>query len=73
MRGDFVLQLRTDADLNGEAFQGRIEHMDSGRSARFHSVEELVAFILRTMQRDASAANDPISAPTSSPKDLTKS
>jgi hypothetical protein len=72
MRGDFVIQLRTDTDANRETLQGRIEHVDSGQSVRFHSVEELVAFLLRTIQRDASAANDPISA-LPSPGDLTKS
>jgi hypothetical protein len=76
MRGDFVIQVKTDAGLNSESFHGRVEHMDSGRSARFRSPEELVTFIRETIQRegiqrDAHAA--PGSARHLSPKDLTKS
>ncbi len=81
MRGDFVIQVKTDAGLNSESFHGRVEHMDSGHSARFRSTEELVTFIRETIQRegvdceaterDANAA--PSSARHLSPKDLTKS
>jgi hypothetical protein len=45
MQGDFVIQLRPTSDLASGQFQGRVEHIDSGRSAQFHSVEELLAFL----------------------------
>jgi hypothetical protein len=45
MQGDFVIQLRPSADVAGGHFEGRVEHIDSGRSAHFHSVEELLAFL----------------------------
>jgi hypothetical protein len=45
MQGDFVIQLRPSKDLAAGQFEGRVEHIDSGRSAHFHSVEELLAFL----------------------------
>jgi len=50
MQGDFVIQIRPDADLERGVFQGRIEHMDSSQSIHFRTVEELVAFIQRHLQ-----------------------
>jgi hypothetical protein len=50
MQGDFVIQVRPDADLDRGIFQGRVEHMDSGQSARFRTVDELVAFIIQHAQ-----------------------
>jgi hypothetical protein len=47
MQGDFVIQVRPDVDLDRGIFHGRIEHMDSGQSARFRTVEELVAFVIQ--------------------------
>jgi len=73
MRGDFVIQLRSGGDLNRETLQGRIEHVDSGRSARFQSVEELVSFVLRTLHQEAGAAGELLSSRTLLAKDLTKS
>ncbi len=76
MRGDFVIQVKTDADSNNESFHGRVEHMDSGVSARFRSAGELVSFIRETIHRDAiqpDAAAAPGSVHHLSPKDLTKS
>jgi len=71
MRGDFVIQVKTDTGFGSEPFHGRVEHMDSGHSARFQSAEELVSFIRETIQREAAAA--PGSARHLSPQDLTKS
>jgi len=53
MQGDFVIQVRPDVDLDRGIFQGRVEHMDSSQSARFRSVEELVAFIIQHVQAQA--------------------
>jgi hypothetical protein len=38
----FVIQLRADADLARGVVRGRIEHVVSGTSARFESVDELL-------------------------------
>jgi len=45
MQGDFVIQLRPTMDLAAGQFEGRVEHIDTGRSAQFHSAEELLAFL----------------------------
>jgi hypothetical protein len=47
MQGDFVIQVRPDVDLDCGVFSGRVEHVDSGQSARFRSVEELLVFVQR--------------------------
>ena len=43
MRRAFVFQLSSTA--TGERFEGRIEHVDSGRSGHFHSVDEAMCFV----------------------------
>jgi len=40
----FVVQFRENAGAAGERFTGRAEHIITGRSARFESPEELLAF-----------------------------
>lgn len=45
MQRDFVIQLHPDADVQAGQFAGRIEHIDSGRSAHFRTIEDLLAFI----------------------------
>jgi len=49
----FVVQFREETEAVREHFTGRVEHMVSGRAARFHSPEELLAFfaqVLSTMR-----------------------
>jgi hypothetical protein len=41
----FVVQLGRDADPGGGAIIGRAEHIASGRSLRFGSWDELLAFV----------------------------
>src|SRR5262252_2042469 len=43
----FVVQFREGAA--GRRFTGRVEHMTTGRAARFASPEELQAFFLRVL------------------------
>lgn len=45
----FVLQLRADADVEQGRFDGRIEHVVSGQTALFHSLEELVQFLAKVL------------------------
>ena len=49
MRRDFVIQLRPDTDVRAGQFEGRIEHIDSGRSAHFRTIEELLAFVAQSV------------------------
>ena len=52
-RRAFVVQYGDDARLErGEVF-GRVEHVDSGRSARFSSQRELDAFVLQILNESA--------------------
>lgn len=51
----FVIQFRAETDR-----AGRVEHVVSGRSTRFHSAEDLLAFIARVLSTlDEPAAKNP--------------
>lgn len=41
----FVIQLGSQADVGGGPVVGRAEHIASGRSRRFASLDELLAFL----------------------------
>jgi hypothetical protein len=43
--GAFVLQLGPESDLEAGRLEGRVEHVATMRSARFRSLEELLAFL----------------------------
>jgi len=50
--GAFVIQFRAGTDFDGGRVAGRIEHVASGRTAVFDSVDELLG-IIRRMLREA--------------------
>jgi len=41
----FVVQFRTETDVERGRFAGRVEHVVSGQATPFHSLEELLAFM----------------------------
>ena len=43
----FVVQLRLQADPEGELFVGRVEHIASGEFVRFASATELIGFMAK--------------------------
>ena len=45
----FVVQFRPPAPDGAPAYDGRVEHLVSGEAARFHSLEELLAFMVRVL------------------------
>jgi hypothetical protein len=45
----FVVQFREDTDLRAGLLEGKVEHIASYESARFHSVEELLGFMARVL------------------------
>jgi len=45
----FVVQFRVETDLERNRMEGRVEHVVSGQATRFHSLEELVAFMARVL------------------------
>jgi len=56
MQNDFVVQLRPGSVPAEGQFLGRIEHIDTGRSGAFHSLEELGAMIVRLLTAPESPA-----------------
>jgi hypothetical protein len=45
----FVVHLRTSSDAARGQVDGRVEHVVSGQSAHFNSLEELLAFMARVL------------------------
>ncbi len=55
----FVLQLDPGDEPGAGRFAGRVEHVASGRSARFASPEELVEFVARVLAAPPDPADEP--------------
>jgi hypothetical protein len=53
----FVVQFRPPPTDAAPAYAGRVEHLESGQVARFQSLEELLAFIIRVLT-DVQALSD---------------
>jgi hypothetical protein len=45
----FVVQFRAQATDTALSWEGRVEHLNSGQVLRFHSPEELLAFLARVL------------------------
>ena len=45
----FVVQFREETDVEQGRFAGRVEHVVSRQATHFHSLEELLAFIVRVL------------------------
>jgi len=45
----FVVHLRTSSDAARGQVEGRVEHVVSGQSAHFNSLEELLTFIAQVL------------------------
>jgi hypothetical protein len=45
----FVVQFRTQPTGAPSPYDGRVEHLVSSQVARFHSLEELLAFMIRML------------------------
>jgi hypothetical protein len=54
----FVVQFRPDPPEGPPQYVGRAEHLASGQVARFQSLEELLAFMIRVLT-DVQAQSDP--------------
>jgi hypothetical protein len=48
-RAGFVIQFHPETDIEAGRFEGKVEHVASCESARFHSLEELLGFIARVL------------------------
>ena len=51
-RAAFVVQLRPETDVEAGHFEGKVEHVATCKATRFHSLEELLAFIATTLSED---------------------
>ena len=47
----FVVRFREETDFGTNRVEGRVEHIASYEAARFHSVDDLVAFIARMLAK----------------------
>jgi hypothetical protein len=45
----FVVQFRAPLSNGSLTYDGRVEHLVSGQEARFHSLKELLAFMIRVL------------------------
>ena len=53
----FVVQFATSADLPQQQVVGRVEHVVSGQSTHFQSLEELLAFIAQVFEQKQGKEN----------------
>jgi len=55
----FVVQFRLQPAEAPSCYDGRVEHLVSGQVARFHSLEELLAFMIRMLSEVEQQAEAP--------------
>ena len=55
----FVVQFRLPPTGAPSGYDGRVEHLVSGQVARFHSLEELLAFMTRMLSEVDQQAEAP--------------
>jgi hypothetical protein len=53
----FVVQFRAQPTDASSTYEGRVEHLLSGQVARFHSLQELLAFMVHVLS-DVQAQTD---------------
>ena len=46
----FVIQFRRSTDLRADQLSGRVEHVASGRTATFQSIEDLPQLLLKMLK-----------------------
>jgi hypothetical protein len=55
----FVVQFRAQPTGASSSYDGRVEHLVSGQVARFHSLEELLGFMIRMLTDVEEQADSP--------------
>jgi len=45
----FVIQFRPETDVAAGRFEGKVEHIESYKEARFHSLDQLLAFVAQVL------------------------
>jgi hypothetical protein len=51
-KGAFVIQFRPESDIKSGRFEGKVEHVASYKTTRFHSLDELLDFIDRVLKEE---------------------
>jgi hypothetical protein len=54
-----VVQFRARPAGPSSCYAGRVEHLDSGQVARFHSADELLAFMIRVLTEVEEQSDSP--------------
>jgi len=54
-----VVQFRAQPTGTSSPYDGRVEHLVSGQVARFHSLEELLAFMIRMLTEVEGQSDSP--------------
>jgi hypothetical protein len=54
----FVIQFRPETDIEAGRFEGKIEHVATYKSARFHSLDELLAFVATVLAEASNTEQD---------------
>ena len=55
----FVVQFRRGTELDTGCMTGRVEHVVSGKAARFQSVDDLLVFMTEVLREVASSLHHP--------------
>jgi hypothetical protein len=55
----FVVQFRSQPTGVSPSYDGRVEHLVSGQVARFHSLEELLAFMIHRLTEVEEQSDSP--------------
>jgi hypothetical protein len=55
----FVVQFRAQSTGASSSYDGRVEHLVSGQVARFHSLEELLAFMIHRLTEVEEQSDSP--------------
>jgi hypothetical protein len=49
-KGAFVIQFMAEADIESGRLAGRVEHVSSSKATHFHTLDELLMFLARTLR-----------------------
>ena len=59
-RRAFVVQFSAATTVAPQRFVGRVEHVVSGQAAQFHTLEELLTFMVQVLRTHATALEAPL-------------
>ena len=60
VRRAFVVQFHAATAVEPAQFSGRVEHVVSGQATQFHTLEELLTFMVQVLRTHAAALEAPL-------------